>query len=1412
MEYRYLAEFLVDWIKAKNYKSSGDYDKIWDDLKKVFNEMVGTLWLGNDIIDGLCTGKVTEENKNWTNEDKELCKISVKILSYIDGIKIGTYANIVRIEGEENKSAVESYLRCIVGRTLLIKWFGGHCSRMKVAGDVLQAVDAWKLGSSSSSNAGRNHERCAGLDFKNLNIGGKYLWPQMEEWAKKTGKAWQAAEGVKKMNAVKEQGKNCGTGTPKDSESSSTAEDVKNLKELFGVESEDQLKQLVEDEEKLPKTDIKEALELIEQERKKNNDNWESVIYNKLQDQLQELFQKKMEEHEKQKAAKQSAVNQAGEDCSKKDKPNLCERVKCVTQRWKSGNTKKDYKDMWMEIGATFDGLVEAISKSNPNIDSYCNGNQWKGGTVIFPEMEACRLIARGLEYMYKIPKDKDASAGDQEVNKQLLKQTVLCAVMNAYADQLIERENESCPIKKGIDKAFQNSDKIKKETDAKKKGGVDYIKCERDTTYKNCEIGQTGKKDNVKDKLKTMLNNDGNITKTLTSICDDCSKDNDDLCKRVQCVTTNWFIDRIGPQGRGGNIKQTWCIFWEPDVRKRLGELSTAMSSNNEGDDDLCKWADEKKKNTMTETEKMACNYIVQGLKHIYEIPVDLKNLDPSKNRKEEVRKRKNSRIFHQTMKCFLLNAYADKLIKEVRRPCNITEDLITKAFNRGNGKKNDWCVEKKNGGDCVICTREPDLNCTLNMEDNLLDTKRSTGCEYHKNNIQKKLDDMLKKDNNITKTVTDINTINNNSCERTRCVAHKWKANRDKNVDTPWELFWNPDVNKQLVSLSEGIHQNKENVDKECNKIGVVGSASRKACQYIVRGLKHIYKIEKGTDEKNSPQMKEDNLIFHRTFSCILLNIFADEMQEKCRDKKKDIEQGITHAFQKSNDIKDKTSPCKTEGDLCPLCTRDKSYKDCKINVTDGNTIGKRMTDMLYPKKNGDKKVKEAVESINTICPQAAKPAATKPATTKPVVKATQEETSSAKGKGRKDDANESDLPIDKIVLSLGDDDTDHTKSSQDEDEDKFIASNNGISRVSVVNINTNVPAGPIMKDDEVNNKEGTSGGAGTPVTALSQTTSTGTDTQTPSGSHPGSAVSRNSDPAGVVSSKIDKNDPGAAGGGGPAGRQDVGGDPPAGLLPGAGGVVPGLPGVGAPAGSPGTEGSGAGGGGGGGGGSSGGNQNTGSPRSGSTGTWNPGSSGSGASGNENTGSPRPGQSPQATRGIEPQKVVNVRKEGVIDLFDLTPYLPLAPVFLGMSAMTYLLWKYFTLGKRRRRHRREEQLTSPNLEEQHLDHVDDQDGPHEYASVKERKRPRSVTKGRRKQVGKRVGHRTIIDIHLEVLDECQKGDLHSTKEDFFKILVQEFMGSEFMKEEKVQNSGFGFREKNFVPKEQVPSFRFRI
>ncbi|ANQ06296.1 SICA antigen [Plasmodium coatneyi] len=161
------------------------------------------------------------------------------------------------------------------------------------------------------------------------------------------------------------------------------------------------------------------------------------------------------------------------------------------------------------------------------------------------------------------------------------------------------------------------------------------------------------------------------------------------------------------------------------------------------------------------------------------------------------------------------------------------------------------------------------------------------------------------------------------------------------------------------------------------------------------------------------------------------------------------------------------------------------------------------------------------------------------------------------------------------------------------------------------------------------------------------------------------------------------------------------------------------------------------------------------------------------------------------------------------LIDMKDnpFLPYVPLAPAVLGISVMSYLLWRYFgMLRKTRIRYRRVPQIRGPSLEQQIVDHVDD-GGPHAYTLVKERK-PRSMPIKRRKEWvpgrRRRVRRRMIIDIHLEVLNECQKGNTKLVQEDFFEILVQEFMGSQLIKEENVPKKP---RPMVDDPKEQVPS-----
>ncbi|KJP86042.1 hypothetical protein AK88_04299 [Plasmodium fragile] len=120
--------------------------------------------------------------------------------------------------------------------------------------------------------------------------------------------------------------------------------------------------------------------------------------------------------------------------------------------------------------------------------------------------------------------------------------------------------------------------------------------------------------------------------------------------------------------------------------------------------------------------------------------------------------------------------------------------------------------------------------------------------------------------------------------------------------------------------------------------------------------------------------------------------------------------------------------------------------------------------------------------------------------------------------------------------------------------------------------------------------------------------------------------------------------------------------------------------------------------------------------------------------------------------------------------------------PVLFFLSAVTvallgYSLWKYFAyLGKKRRRtYRTIRDVPSPPLDEEILDHLQRGDlPPPDYGYTLVRDRHPASTSGRGRSP--RVHKRTIIELHLEVLNECEVADWESVKDDYLQIVVEEF------------------------------------
>ncbi|KJP87059.1 hypothetical protein AK88_03345 [Plasmodium fragile] len=124
-----------------------------------------------------------------------------------------------------------------------------------------------------------------------------------------------------------------------------------------------------------------------------------------------------------------------------------------------------------------------------------------------------------------------------------------------------------------------------------------------------------------------------------------------------------------------------------------------------------------------------------------------------------------------------------------------------------------------------------------------------------------------------------------------------------------------------------------------------------------------------------------------------------------------------------------------------------------------------------------------------------------------------------------------------------------------------------------------------------------------------------------------------------------------------------------------------------------------------------------------------------------------------------------------------DLIPYTPaIIPAAVGIGIIAFFLWKYFAfLGKKRRRtYRTVRDVPSPPLDEEILEHLQRGAPPADYGYTMVRDTQPSSISGRGRPP--RVHTRTIIELHLEVLNECEATEWENVKEDYWKLVVQEF------------------------------------
>ncbi|SBO22371.1 SICAvar, type I [Plasmodium knowlesi strain H] len=1039
---------------------------------------------------------------------------------------------------------------------------------------------------------------------------------------------------------------------------------------------------------------------------------------------------------------------------------SLCAKLQCAAGKWfekhskgngGSGTDKKTWCEFWEQgvrtaLQTMFKevGMKGQSSATNPN--AVCN--DFGDGNVDSVERRACSYITAGLQHIKEIPNSITAKQPDGNEN-QLLQQAVGCIALNMYADKIIELTAKNCPIDESkIKEMFEKwnaNNKIPCPTSA---GNTkDCSVCDRvsNSELKNCQLSVD----------KNLINTPKNGS---------CPDDNDK--DKVHTQINKFLEDK------------------DQSPSKSISEVNTTLTSiTNISTSSFCtqlqcaakKYAEEKKGTPLSSdefwgetseggqlwTELSNAMKATEGNGSGTECTTVDDNggrdaTDPEKRAcnylhvglkqlyKPGTSTTGNNGILsghpslRRTLGCLLLREYAKKM-KETSK-C-VIDSGIEKAF-KAFQNNNTSCTNSN--GPCIECKWEDNIDsCTVAPGTDVMQMKTKIGTLLE----QKKKE--------MEATMKEINVMST-LCDYIRCAGPKWFKNHMKGSTgtnkKDWSMF------KEIEKNGKDKSQN--NKDDVCNNFGDGNddSVERKACNHITAGLQYIKTIEGSDNGQNTnvnARAKADDIFFKQTMMCTALNLYADKIKKET-DKVCPIgEDRINQMFDDWN--KKNNILCSVNGvsnNNCFTCGRNEKFGSCDL-LLDENLIGTPQSGQNCNNNGSDNK--DVPKKMNKLLQEESKMDETltninemKSSFCTQVQCAAKKWKSSKNGKNGLVGTLSWGALSDEIGKELTELLKDMNSATKQSDAAKYCNDNNPPwYKLGHKERKTNKAACLLFAAGLQHIYTHGNGRVNGP--SFEQTMGClflkeyAKQLQT--------MANKKKQGNSWVHPKCDIDK----------------------------GIEHAF------------------------------NQSNAIMSATSPCNKN-GSTNSCFVCIQNEGYETCRIGTDSVKGnVEPllqseQTHMQQTLENTVcpilltDL--LTPFLPLAPVSIGLSAMAYYLWKYFgPLGKGGPRFRRSPtEIPGPSVQEQVLDHVQ-QDSSHEYRLVKERK-PRSAPT-RTKRSGP-VNRRTIIEIHFEVLDECQKGDTQLNQKDFLELLVQEFMGSELMEEEQVPKENVLMEE---VPMERVPS-----
>eukprot|EP00366_Plasmodium_knowlesi_P001045 XP_002258542.1 SICA antigen [Plasmodium knowlesi strain H] len=684
----------------------------------------------------------------------------------------------------------------------------------------------------------------------------------------------------------------------------------------------------------------------------------------------------------------------------------LCDGLKCIASHLNSPSSQQNFpnvKDFWEktgEVGQLWQKLSEEIAQSGDNdngghcntVDDNGSATGVPGRTPTTPERKACQYLSLGFNKLKDLSKPPTSKGTDGKILSKdpSFVQTVGCILLKEYAKQMQSTSN--CVIDSGIEKAFRAWNEKKGPSCT---NGSPCIECEwNESDYGSCQITTNGTSGSttqtaVKDKLEQVKKR---IVGTLTTNMRDINI-TDSLCDKLQCAAGKWFQKNATPNGGSGNTtnKKTWCDFWNGPVEDELQKMFAAIkTTGGDSPNGVCTtFGDENPQSV----ERKACNHITAGLDYINGI-----TSSGSGN---------GNQLLQRAVGCIALNMYADQIIARTKDSCPIDESKIKEMFDDWNEKNNSLSSPSSScngvGGNnnvCFKCTREPNFNgCKLSVDKNLINTTPSTQsgqeCTETKDEVKEQMDNLLLNEDknpsqsntnsiksNIGTTLSTITEMTSSFCTQVQCAAKKYYVKVINKSGQSSDVNWG-EMKSEIESVFTKLLENMTNSEKQktvteyCkdNNWDNFGHKERKtnkaACLLFAAGLKHIYGRGSGhtMGQFNGPS-------FGQTMGCLFLKEYAKQLKKMAEDKRKgnswvhplcDIDEGIKHAFEKSENIMEETSNCKKNGSTndCFVCKQNEVYDNCKIGNDD---IGSKSNE-LFKDPTKQNQMQQTLE--NTVCP---------------------------------------------------------------------------------------------------------------------------------------------------------------------------------------------------------------------------------------------------------------------------------------------------------------------------------------------------------------------------------------------------------------------------------------------------------